>query len=142
MMVGDRMQGKWLSTPSCCVFALERLTVTLLQQQPKHPQICQPAANNKQSSSSNPKRISSAYCPSSARGLRSTQLHQGVNTRYESWCCSALVSRLPSSSQGNPQPVYKANSLHKLSSVMNVAQRFPRKNNTYVGKAEISTGKT
>lgn len=98
-MVGNRMQGKWLSTSSCCVFTLERLTVTLLQQQPKHPQICQPAAKNKQSSSPNPKGISSAYCLSLACRLQSTQLHQGVNTHH-GWImvvfCSFLVSLPPS----------------------------------------------
>lgn len=99
MMVGNRMQGKWLSTSSCRVSALERLRVTLLQQQPKHPQICQPAAKNKKSSSSKPKGMSSAYCQSLACRLRSTQLHQGVNTHHV-WImvlfCSFLISLPPS----------------------------------------------
>lgn len=57
-MVVDRMQGKQLSTLSCCVLTFKRLTVTLpVQQQSKHapgplptcdPQRRKLAASNKQ----------------------------------------------------------------------------------------------
>lgn len=142
MMVGNRMQGKWLSTSSCRVSALERLRVTLLQQQPKHPQICQPAAKQKVILL---KAQGNVQCLLSVLGLQITE-HSAPPRSKHTPCMNhgvvLLISHLPSSFQKNPWPVYKPNSLHKLSSVKNVAQRFPKKKKIYIGKVEISTGKT